>query len=142
MTRNLAALLAGTLFGFGLCLSRMVDPAVVVAFSDIAGSWSPRLLFVMGGALMVTVPGFWLALRHLDRPLCDARFDVPTETAVDRPLLVGAAVFGVGWGLSGVCPGPAVAGLVFGRPEAGLFLFCMLVGMGAYARWSGRPGAG
>lgn len=140
MTQKLSAFASGALFGFGLCLSRMVDPAVVVGFSDVTGEWDPRLLLVMAGALLVTVPGFRLALTRLRQPLCDECFHLPDKTGVDRPLVLGAVLFGIGWGLGGVCPGPAVAGLVFERVEAWIFLASMLAGMGLHSLVPRRAG--
>lgn len=140
VTRNLSSFASGALFGFGLCLSRMVDPAVVVGFADVTGAWDPRLMLVMAGALLVTVPGFRWVLGRMRRPLCDECFHMPDKTAVDLPLVMGAALFGVGWGLGGVCPGPAVTGLVFERVEAWIFLASMLAGMGLHSLTRGREG--
>jgi uncharacterized membrane protein YedE/YeeE len=122
-----AALGAGVLFGAGLVVSQMIDPAKVLAFLDIAGRWDPSLALVMIGALAVAIPGFRLA-RAGAAPLLGGRFDAPTARAIDGRLLVGAAIFGVGWGLVGFCPGPAIAALAFGRPEALVFVLAMLAG--------------
>ncbi len=107
---KLIALLAGTLFGLGLCVSGMLDPAKVMGFLDVTGHWDPTLLFVMGGAVLVAMPAFWLSRRHL-RPLLAPAFDLPTNTIIDGRLLVGSAIFGLGWGAAGLCPGPAVSAL-------------------------------
>jgi uncharacterized membrane protein YedE/YeeE len=133
MTRNglqlLVSLLAGTIFGFGLSLSGMINPARVLGFLDLAsGQWDPTLMFVLGGALLVAFPGVMLQ-RRLARPLLDQRFHLPTKTAIDGRLLLGAAVFGAGWGLAGFCPGPAIAGLATGLPMVLLFVATMAAGM-------------
>ena len=113
MPRMIVALLAGTLFGVGLAVSGMANPQKVIGFLDVAGEWDPTLLFVMGGALLVTIPAFRLILGR-PRPLLADRFALPTKSALDGRLLGGAALFGVGWGLSGLCPGPAVVAMVTG----------------------------
>lgn len=109
--RMLVALFAGALFGLGLAVSGMMDPATVTGFLDFAGDWDPTLMFVMGGALLVSIPAVRLVLRR-SRPVLADGFALPTKSAVDARLLGGAGLFGVGWGLSGFCPGPAVAALV------------------------------
>lgn len=139
----LAALLSGLLFGAGLVVSQMVDPAKVLGFLDIggiaAGAWDPSLAFVMAGALAVTAPGYWLVLRR-QAPLAAPSFQVPTRRDIDAKLLAGAAIFGLGWGLAGYCPGPAIAALVFGRAETVVFVVAMLAGMGLF-RLRERAGA-
>lgn len=111
MLRLLVALTAGVLFGFGLSLSGMVDPARVIGFLDVAsGHWDPSLAFVLGGALLVALPGVAIQ-RRLARPALDDRFHLPANAVIDRPLVLGSAIFGAGWGLAGFCPGPAVASL-------------------------------
>jgi uncharacterized membrane protein YedE/YeeE len=131
----LTALLSGLLFGAGLVVSQMVDPTKVQHFLDFAGvvsgAWDPSLAFVMGGALAVTAPGYWFVLRR-KAPLAAPSFQVPTRTDIDPKLLAGAAVFGIGWGLAGYCPGPAIAALAFGRLEAAVFVVAMLGGMGLF----------
>lgn len=125
--RLILNLLAGVLFGFGLVLSGMIDPAKVLNFLDIAGSWDPSLAFVMAGAIAVTAPGYLLAQRRA-APLLEAKFEVPATTPVTRPLVVGSGIFGLGWGLSGFCPGPALSSLVLGAPGTRVFVVAMLVG--------------
>jgi uncharacterized membrane protein YedE/YeeE len=136
-------LIAGLLFGAGLTVSQMVDPAKVQGFLDFAGiadgTWDPSLAFVMAGALVVTALGYRLALRR-PAPLMAPRFALPTREDVDARLVTGAAIFGVGWGLAGYCPGPAVASLAFGNAEALAFVVAMLVGMGAFELFA-RPSA-
>ncbi|MEQ8440390.1 MAG: YeeE/YedE family protein [Alphaproteobacteria bacterium] len=128
MKTAVTALLAGILFGAGLALSGMMNPAKVIGFLDITGNWDPSLAFVMGGALAVMAVGYQIARRR-QRPALDESFHYPTSTAVDRRLVAGAALFGVGWGISGLCPGPALAGLMTGTPEILTFVGAMAVGM-------------
>jgi uncharacterized protein len=128
MRELIAGLSTGFIFGLGLCLSRMTDPAVVQGFLDIAGAWDPRLLFVMAGGVAVTFLGYQLVTRR-PKPIWAAKFAQPSAAAIDVPLLSGAAIFGVGWGLSGYCPGPAVASLASGRRQVLLFVLAMLAGM-------------
>ena len=126
--RIAVALLAGLLFGAGLALSGMIDPRRVLGFLDVAGAWDPTLAFVLAGAVGVSALGYRVA-RRMGHPLCAPRFDLPTRTGVDARLLVGAALFGVGWGLSGFCPGPALAALPLLLPKGALFVAAMLAGM-------------
>lgn len=121
------ALLCGVLFGAGLAVSQMTNPAKVQAFLDVAGSWDPSLAFVMGAALLVSAAGYQAARRRA-RPLLEDRFHVPPPGAVDPRLLAGSAAFGVGWGLSGFCPGPALASLVTGSSAVIVFVSAMLAG--------------
>ena len=127
MKRILAAFLAGAVFGLGLVVGRMSDPNVVLGFLDVAGDFDPSLLFVMAGAVGTTLIAFRFVLRR-DRPLFDGDFHLPTAKVVDARLVGGAALFGVGWGLSGYCPGPLLVGVAGGSATALLFLPAMLVG--------------
>jgi uncharacterized membrane protein YedE/YeeE len=129
MVRVSVGLLAGLLFGTGLVISGMINPAKVVAFLDVAGAWDPSLAFVMLGAVLVTAVGYRLSFLRA-RPLFDDVFRLPTRTDLDASLLIGAALFGIGWGLGGYCPGPALAGLGLGHPETFTFVAAMLAGMG------------
>ncbi len=124
----LPAFALGLLFGLGLCLSGMTQPLKVQGFLDVAGLWDPSLAFVMGGAVGVGLLGFWLA-RRTPRSLLGEAFSFPPESGVDAPLLIGSAIFGVGWGLSGVCPGPAIVNLGFFSENALIFAAAMLIGM-------------
>lgn len=124
-----AALLSGSLFGLGLALAGMTDPAKVIGFLDISGRWNPALAFVMGAALLVTTPAYWLAQRSHARPLADTRFHLPSYTAIDRRLIGGSLLFGVGWGIAGLCPGPAIANLGTAQLPMLLFVLCMAGGM-------------
>jgi hypothetical protein len=128
----LAQFLLGLLFGTGLIIAGMSDPAKVVNFLDLAslatGAWDPSLALVLLSATAVTFVGYRLVLRR-PRPVFDARFHLPHKTAIEAPVIVGPAIFGVGWGLVGLCPGSAFTALGTGRPEALLFVTSMLLGM-------------
>ena len=126
-TASLAATGAGLLFGAGLLISGLADPARVLGFLTLAPGWDPTLAFVMGGALAVALPGYAL-LHRLRKPLLAAAFAAPASRKVDARLLGGAALFGVGWGLAGYCPGPAIAGATLGQPAALLFVLAMVAG--------------
>ena len=132
MRLHLVALVAGLLFGAGLAVSGMHDPAKVLGFLDIAaiasGGWDPSLAFVMAGGLAVTLPAFWYARRR-KAPLAAPAFQTPTATAIDKRLMLGALLFGGGWGLVGYCPGPALASLAFGATGTILFALAMVAGM-------------
>ncbi|HEV7304887.1 YeeE/YedE family protein [Ensifer sp.] len=128
MLRLAVTLLSGVVFGFGLALSGMLDPARVRAFLDITGNWNPSLAFVLGGAVAVSALGVFVT-RRFERPLFDTRFHLPENRAMDRRLVAGSAIFGVGWGLVGLCPGPALASLSLGLPATILFVAAMLGGM-------------
>jgi uncharacterized protein len=141
MPRMIVALFAGTLFGVGLAVSGMVNPAKVIGFLDVAGEWDPTLMFVMGGALLVTIPAFRLILKR-PRPILADGFALPTKSALDGRLLGGAALFGVGWGLSGFCPGPAVVAMVTGLTPVFAFVAAMVGGMAIYAWIFERPNRG
>lgn len=125
---RLIPVIAGLLFGAGVTVSGMVDPAKVLNFMDIAGNWDPTLIFVMGAALIVTFIGYRLVLAR-PQPLFETHFILPTSTLVDKRLIAGAVMFGLGWGLTGFCPGPAVASLVFGYWQSWLFVAEMAVGI-------------
>ena len=138
INRNLAGLAAGTLFGFGLAVSQMINPQKVLGFLDLFGAWDPSLAFVMGGAVAVTPLGFRIVLRK-DRPLFAEAYGVPAGTTLDRPLVVGAALFGVGWGLAGYCPGPAISALALGFWEPVVFVLALVLGSNVY-RWQRGSG--
>lgn len=131
--RAAVALLSGTIFGLGLAVSGMMNPAKVIGFLDVAGDWDPTLAFVMVGALLVTVPAFRL-VRNRPRPVLGESFDLPKKSAPDARLVGGATLFGVGWGLVGFCPGPAVAALATGLTPVLAFVAAMLAGMVVYSR--------
>ena len=131
MPRTVSALLIGILFGAGLAVSGMMNPAKVLGFLDIAGDWDPTLAFVMAGALVVALPAT-LLVRRRQRPVLAERFDMPTKRTIDTPLIAGSTLFGLGWGLIGFCPGPAFAALATGHWQAGLFVVAMMAGMVAF----------
>jgi uncharacterized membrane protein YedE/YeeE len=140
----LLALVAGLVFGAGLTISQMVDPAKVLGFLDFAGmfrgTWDPSLAFVMGGALAVSAPAYFVAQRRGRAVLGPLR--IPVRRRLDKRLTVGAVVFGIGWGLVGFCPGPAVTALGFGAGKAIVFVAAMLGGMAIYEAIAAPRGAG
>ena len=131
------ALLAGLLLGLGLSLGGMTQPAVVLGFLDLFGSWNPRLLFVMAGAVLTTAIGYRLVWRGM-RPWFEASFKLPDTRKIDLRLIVGAALFGVGWGLAGYCPGPALASLGSGLASVWLLVATMALGWWLAAKWPVR----
>ena len=138
MAAIVSALFIGALFGFGLAVSEMIDPARVIGFLDVTGTWDPTLLFVMGGALAVTLPGFPLILQRA-RPLLAEFFALPTQSKLDGSLIAGAIIFGIGWGIAGFCPGPALAALASGSPAVALFVVAMIAGQWAASLLETRP---
>ena len=135
--RIFIAIIAGLLFGFGMGLSQMMDPARAIGFMDITGVWDPTLLFVLPGALLVAIIAFRLIFRRA-QPLLDTKFYVPTRRDIDRPLIMGAVIFGIGWGISGYCPGPAVSGLTLGTVNPYIFLVSLVAGSFTYTWFSNR----
>lgn len=133
--KALVAAAAGLLFGLGLSVSQMVNPAKVINFLDVAGHWDPTLALVLGGALLVTVPAFRLILRR-SAPLLDGRFHLPTRQDIDLRLIGGASLFGIGWGLAGLCPGPAVVASLSGFAGVLVFVATMLAGSWLASRLS------
>ena len=129
-----ASLVCGLLFGFGLQLSGMTDPIKVLGFLDVLGRWDPTLAFVMAGALAVSVVGFAQARRRA-APMLAAQYQWPTRTDVDRPLVIGSMLFGVGWGLAGLCPGPALVNLATLSRNVLVFAIAMVAGMIAKDLW-------
>jgi len=127
MKANLAALAAGLLFGIGLMLSGMSNPGEVLSFLDWSGVWSPDLIGVLGSAVLVSLIGFRLARRKA-KPWFAAEFPALPRKPIDRSMLFGNLLFGIGWGLAGYCPGPALAGLALGNDEVLVFLLAMLAG--------------
>jgi uncharacterized membrane protein YedE/YeeE len=105
---------------------------VVIRFLDVTGQWDPSLLFVMLGALLVTLPAFPFILKRI-KPVCTPAFDLPTKRMVDQKLILGSVLFGIGWGLAGICPGPAVSSMAFALPKSFVFFIAMLAGMKLYA---------
>lgn len=128
--RGASSLVAGVLFGVGLAVAQMTDPAKVLGFLDVTGAWDASLLLVLGGAVVFSVAVFRWVLRK-PAPVLDEHFHLPKSAAIDARLLSGAAIFGVGWGIAGYCPGPAIASLGFANPEALWLLPALLAGAAA-----------
>jgi len=125
--KNMIALIAGILFGAGLAASDMNNPERVQGFLDLL-NWDPSLMFVMMGALLVAVPGFQILLKNDGKPLFAQRFSLPTRFEIDKQLIIGSAIFGIGWAIVGYCPGPAIASLVYGYQDVFIFVGAMLAG--------------
>lgn len=140
MRRDLAALISGLLFGAGILLSGMSNPAKVLGFLDIAGHWDPSLAFVIAGGVLVTAIGYRLVFAT-GRPLYEPVFDLPRRTEIDAPLIAGAATFGIGWGLAGFCPGSVLPVLASLSPEPWLFFAALLAGIIAGRVARSRPTA-
>ena len=136
--RLLIAILCGVLFGAGMIISDMVNPARVLAFLDVTGDWDPALAFVMGGALIPSGIAYQIH-RRMHAPVMAEEFNIPTRRVIDRPLIGGAILFGLGWGLVGLCPGPALAALTTASWQAAIFVVAMLGGMTLFRFTAGRP---
>lgn len=128
MSKLFLSLLSGLVFGLGLLVSGMSNPAKVLAFLDLAGAWDPSLALVMGGAIAVAMPAFWLAGRR-QRAILGEPMQLPLARRIDRRLLLGSLAFGAGWGIAGFCPGPALVSLLAGQAKAWIFVAAMLAGM-------------
>lgn len=131
--KTLIAFFAGLAFGFGLLVSGMSSPDKVLSFLDIAGAWNPSLAFVMGGAVLTATPLFLLAKRR-KQPLAGVAYDDPDRLTIDRKLVIGAILFGLGWGLAGICPGPAVVDLILAPGKTAAFVIAMVAGIMLSAR--------
>lgn len=131
MLKNSIGLLVGLLFGFGLLISGMTDPVKVQGFLDVFGAWDISLALVMGGGLLVAIIGVQLAKRQR-RSWLGTDIELPTKTMINKPLLIGAMLFGIGWGLVGICPGPGIVLLGTGVWQAYVFIPAMIVGMLIY----------
>ncbi len=140
MKNRLSEFLVGLLFGLGLILSGMTDPGKVLGFLDLAGLWDPSLAFVMGGAIAVGALAFAVAKKRT-RSFLGGAMHVPTARDIDKRLVLGSLLFGVGWGLAGFCPGPAIVSAAAGQPKAMVFIAAMLAGMWLFEmleRWDQR----
>jgi len=135
MKEKLIALLSGVLFGLGLGFSQMIDRQRVLGFLDVAGAWDSTLLFVLGGAVTVTVITFRFVLRR-PHPIFAENFNLPTKKDIDKPLVIGAAIFGIGWGICGYCPGPGITALVLGNWNPILFVVAFIAGSLTYKNLS------
>ncbi|MBO6638420.1 MAG: YeeE/YedE family protein [Roseitalea sp.] len=127
--RIVSALLIGAIFGLGIAISGMANPAKVINFFDVAGTWDPSLIFVMGGALVTTAIGYRIVFGTRARPLFAQTYSLPTRTDLDARLIGGSALFGVGWGMSGFCPGGAIPALGLGEPAVPVFVIAMAAGI-------------
>ncbi|MDV2313998.1 YeeE/YedE family protein [Vibrio cholerae] len=125
------SLVAGLLFGLGMVVSGMADPAKVIGFLDVAGTWDPSLMFVMGGALAIFMPAYFFLIKPKAKPVNAEVFCLANNTKIDRRLILGSVIFGLGWGLVGICPGPVVSSLALGNLGAWVFFPAMMVGLGA-----------
>jgi len=125
MTRLITALIIGAIFGIGLAIAGMLNPAKVVGFLDVFGDWDPSLALVMGGGVLVNAIGLRFVLKR-EAPIQSAEFLLPTASSIDKPLVAGSVIFGIGWGISGLCPGPVVASLLL-NSNAMLPFFGMLI---------------
>lgn len=123
------ALISGILFGLGLTISQMVNPNKVLNFLDISGHWDPSLALVMLAAVSVFGLGYKILIKPESKPILAQSFSLPSKTDIDKPLVIGAIIFGLGWGLAGICPGPAISNISAGEPKILGFIIMMLVGM-------------
>ena len=128
MLRSICVLCSGLVFGLGLCISQMVNPVKVLGFLDIAGKWDPSLAFVMIGALLVATPGFFFVLKR-HAPMFANNFPTLNESGIDSRLIIGGLIFGCGWGLVGLCPGPAIASIAYGLPSSLIFVAALVAGI-------------
>ena len=129
MPKLISALIIGAIFGIGIAISGMANPAKVINFFDIAGTWDPSLIFVMGGALITTAIGYRIVFGKQKTPLFEPSFLVPTSRTIDARLVAGSSVFGIGWGIAGFCPGGAIPALGLGYSETLIFVGAMIVGI-------------
>lgn len=135
MLTRVVALFSGLLFGLGMMMSGMVDPAKVIGFLDLAGNWDPSLAYVMGGAIAVFMPAYLLIVRKMAQPVCAADFHLSKKKSIDGRLISGSILFGLGWGIAGICPGPAVTSLSGANPGVILFVVSMVGGIWLGSKW-------
>ncbi|OUS32898.1 YeeE/YedE family protein [Thalassotalea sp. 42_200_T64] len=126
---NFIALICGLVFGFGLTIAQMVNPNKVLNFLDLFGSWDASLAFVMGGGVITYIIGYQLFIKKMKKPLLTENFNIPTNTVIDQKLIIGSTIFGIGWGIAGICPGPAIANITTGNEKILVFILLMVVGM-------------
>ena len=131
---NIFSLISGVLFGFGLAISSMINPAKIVGFLDITGNWDPSLAFVMGGAVFVTAVTFRIILNR-PTPMFANKFELPSKVNLDGKLIFGAAIFGIGWAVSGLCPGPAISSIIFLDENLLIFISTLLLGSFIGKKW-------
>ena len=132
--RNVFSLTSGLIFGFGLAVSSMINPVKIVGFLDITGNWDPSLAFVMGGAVFVTALTFRLILKR-PKPIFTDIFELPSKVSLDGKLITGAAIFGIGWAMSGLCPGPAISSIGFLDEKLLIFVCTLLIGSFIGKKW-------
>jgi uncharacterized protein len=132
MIKNLIIVLLGVLFALGLGISQMTNPSKVIGFLDVTGNWDPSLAFVMAGAMTVYLIGYKFIFPKLTKPLLDFRFHLPNLIHIDKKLILGSVIFGIGWGLSGFCPGPGLVALASSNLEAIYFVLSMILGVAIY----------
>jgi uncharacterized membrane protein YedE/YeeE len=125
----IASLISGIIFGIGLAISGMLDPTKVVGFLNLFGTWDPSLAFVMGGGVIVNLIGYYVFVKRMDQPVCESRFQLPQKQSLDGQLIAGSVLFGIGWGITGLCPGPAVASLLTNTETGALFIVCVGAGL-------------
>ena len=131
---NIFSLISGVLFGFGLAISNMINPAKIVGFLDITGNWDPSLAFVMGGAVFVTAVTFRVILNR-PAPMFANKFELPSKVDLDGKLIFGAAIFGIGWAVAGLCPGPAISSIIFLDENLLIFISTLLLGSFIGKKW-------
>ncbi|NQV44223.1 MAG: YeeE/YedE family protein [Rhodospirillales bacterium] len=129
MMRAVLAAVSGIVFGLGLALSQMMNPAKVLGFFNVFGTWDPTLAFVMAGALSISIPGYWWIKSSMTGPVTGGIFHIPARSDITMRLIVGSAIFGAGWAIIGLCPGPAFAGLGLLLPESWIYMAAMVAGM-------------
>jgi uncharacterized membrane protein YedE/YeeE len=129
VNKLVSAFLIGVIFGLGIAVSGMINPAKVLNFFDVAGTWDPSLIFVMGGGLLVAFTGYRLVFGHHKAPVFETAFTLPTKRAIDKELVGGAAVFGIGWGIAGFCPGGAIPALGLGYSATPIFVAAVIAGI-------------
>jgi uncharacterized protein len=134
----IAAFLIGSLFGLGIIIGGMGNPAKIMNFFDIAGTFDPSLIFVMGGALITTFIGYRVVFGLRKQPLIEVSFELPQKAQIDAPLVVGAILFGIGWGITGFCPGGSIPAVMLGEPSVWIFIAAILVGIAFAGIWQRR----
>ncbi|WAJ70610.1 YeeE/YedE family protein [Catenovulum adriaticum] len=125
----IVALLSGVIFGIGLIVSQMANPQKVLNFLDISGHWDPSLAFVMGSALVVFISAYHLLIKTRNKPILCDKFDLPANKKIDKPLVLGGMIFGAGWGIAGICPGPALVNILGDTSKISVFIVFMALGM-------------
>jgi len=127
MYKNIFSLISGLFFGIGLTIGGMTNPAKVIAFLNITENWDPSLIFVMGGAIAFVFPSFYL-LRNKEKPFFASSYQIPKSKNINQKLILGSSMFGIGWGMIGLCPGPAISSIAFFQPLSILFIISMMSG--------------